>query len=138
VTAPTGPGGQRDVAERSFGEIIGELSGDFSRLVRKEIELAKVETKEELSKAGQSAGMFGGAGVAAWLTLLFLSLALMFALANAMDVGWAALIVAVLWAVVAAVLAAVGRSRLRQATPPLQQTVETLKEDAQWAKRQNS
>ena len=138
MTAPTGPGGQRDVAERSFGEIIGELSGDFSRLVRKEIELAKVETKEELSKAGQSAGMFGGAGVAAWLTLLFLSLALMFALANAMDVGWAALIVAVLWAVVAAVLAAVGRSRLRQATPPLQQTVETLKEDAQWAKRQNS
>jgi membrane protein implicated in regulation of membrane protease activity len=82
--------------------------------------------------------MFGGAGVAAWLTLLFLSLALMFALANAMDVGWAALIVAVLWAVVAAVLAALGRSRLRQATPPLQQTKETLKEDAQWAKRQSS
>ena len=138
MTAPTGPGGQRDVAERSFGEIIGELSGDFSRLVRKEIELAKVETKEELSKVGQSAGMFGGAGIAAWLTLLFLSLALMFALANAMDIGWAALIVAAIWAVAAGALAAVGRSRLRQAAPPLQQTKETLKEDAQWAKRQSS
>ena len=137
MTVPTGPG-ERDVADRSFGELVGELSNDLSRLVRKEIELAKVETKEELSKAGQSAGMFGGAGVAAWLTLLFLSLALMFALANAMDVGWAALIVAVLWAVVAGVLAALGRSRLRQATPPLEQTRETLKEDAQWAKRQSS
>ena len=137
MTAPTGPG-ERDVAERSFGELVGELSNDLSQLVRKEIELAKVETKEELSKAGQSAGMFGGAGVAAWLTLLFLSLALMFALANAMDIGWAALIVAAIWAVAAGALAAVGRSRLRQAAPPLQQTKETLKEDAQWAKRQSS
>jgi uncharacterized membrane protein YqjE len=138
VTAPTGPGDMRDVADRSFGELIGELSGDLSRLVRQEIELAKVETKEELSKVGQGAGMFGGAGIAAWLTLLFLSLALMFALANAMDVGWAALVVAVLWAIVAGVLAALGRSRLKQAAPPLQQTKETLKEDAQWAKRQSS
>jgi uncharacterized membrane protein YqjE len=137
VTAPTGPG-ERDVAERSFGELVGELSSDLSRLVRKEIELAKVETKEELSKAGQGAGMLGGAGIAAWLTLLFLSLALMFALANVMDIGWAALIVAVLWAIVAGALAALGRSRLRQATPPLQETKETLKEDAQWARRQTS
>jgi len=137
VTIPTGPG-DRDVTDRSFGELVGELSSDLSRLVRKEIELAKVETKEELSKVGQSAGMFGGAGIAAWLTLLFLSLALMFALANAMDIGWAALIVAAIWAVAAGALAAVGRSRLRQAAPPLQQTKETLKEDAQWAKRQSS
>jgi hypothetical protein len=138
VTDPRIPGGPRDVADRSFGELLGELSSDLSRLVRQEIALAKAETKEELSKAGQGAGMLGGAGVAGLLTLLFLSLALMFALANAMDVGWAALIVAVLWAVVGGVLVAVGRSRLRQATPPLQQTVETLKEDARWAKKQTS
>jgi uncharacterized membrane protein YqjE len=137
VTVPSGPD-SRPVAERSFGEIVGELSGDFTRLVRQEIELAKVETKEDLSRVGKGAGMFGGAGIAAWLTLLFLSLALMFALANGMDEGWAALIVAVIWAVVAAVLGAVGRSKLRQAGPPLQETKETLKEDAQWAKRQTS
>lgn len=137
MTVPTGPG-DRDVADRSFGELIGELSNDFSRLVRQEIQLAKVEAKEELSKAGQGAGMLGGAGLAAWLTLLFLSLTLMFALGNVMDLEWAALIVAVLWAVVAGVLAALGRSRLRQATPPLQETKETLKEDAEWARRQTS
>jgi uncharacterized membrane protein YqjE len=137
VTAPTGPDG-RPVVEHSFGELVGELTGDLTRLVRQEIELAKVETKEDLSRAGKSAGMFGGAGLAGWLTLLFLSLALMFALANGMDEGWAALIVAVIWGVVAAVLAVVGRSKLRQATPPLQETKETLKEDAQWARRQTS
>jgi uncharacterized membrane protein YqjE len=137
MTAPTGPG-ERDVAERSFGELVGELSSDLSRLVRQEIELAKVEAKDEVSKAAKGAGMFGGAGLAAWLTLLFLSLALMFALGNGMDLGWAALIVAVIWAVAAAVLAALGRAKLRQATPPMQETKETLKEDAQWAKRQTS
>lgn len=137
MTVPTGPG-ERDVADRSFGELIGELSSDFSRLVRQEIQLAKVEAKEELSQAGQGAGMLGGAGIAGWLMLLFLSLALMFALDNAMGTGWAALIVAVIWAVVAAALGAAGRSRLRRATPPLQETTQTLKEDAQWAKRQTS
>ena len=138
MTDPRIPGGPRDVADRSFGELLGELSSDLSRLVRQEIALAKAETKEELSKAGQGAGMLGGAGVAGLLTLLFLSLGLMFGLASVMDVGWAALIIAVVWALVGAALAAVGRSRLRQATPPLQQTVETLKEDAQWARKQTS
>jgi uncharacterized membrane protein YqjE len=124
--------------EMSLGELFSEMTSDVSTLFRKEIELAKVEAKDELSKAGKGAGMFGGAGLAAWLTLLFLSLALMFALANGMDEGWAALIVAVIWAVVAAVLAVLGRSKLRQATPPMQETKETLKEDAQWARRQTS
>jgi hypothetical protein len=138
VSDPVGPGGPRDVSERSFGELVGELSDDLSRLVRQEIQLAKVEAREDLSKVGRGAGMLGGAGVAGLLTLLFLSLALMFALATVMDVGWAALIVGALWGVVAAVLAAAGRSGLRQATPPLEETTETLKEDARWAKRQSS
>ena len=127
-----------DVRDRPTSELLKQLSDQTTTLVRQEIELAKVEAKDEVSKAAKGAGMFGGAGIAAWLTLLFLSLALMFALANAMDVGWAALIVAVIWAVVAGVLAALGRSKLRQATPPMQETKETLKEDAQWAKRQTS
>ena len=138
MSDPTIPGGPPDVSERSFGELVGELSGDLSRLVRQEIQLAKVETREDLAKAGRGAGLLGGAGIAGLLTLLFLSLALMFALADVMDVGWAALIIGVVWGVVAAVLAAAGRSGLRQATPPLEQTTETLKEDAQWVRRQNS
>jgi hypothetical protein len=138
VSDPAAPGRAPDVSERSFGELVGELSDDLSRLVRQEIQLAKVEAREDLAKAGRGAGMLGGAGLAGLLTLLFLSLALMFALANVMDVGWAALIVGVLWGVAAAVLAAAGRSGLRRATPPLEQTTETLKEDAQWVRRQTS
>lgn len=135
ASSPTGP---PDVSGRSFGEIVGDLSSDLSTLVRKEIELAKVEAKEEVSRAGQGAGMFAGAAVAALLTLIFLSWALVFALDNVMGRGWAALIVGVLWAVVAGVLAMLGKSRMKQATPPMQQTTETLKEDARWAKTLNN
>lgn len=134
--SPGGP--QPDVTDRSFGELVGELTSDLSRLMRQELELAKAETKEDLAKAGRGAGMLSGAGVAALLTLVFLSLALMFALDDAMGVGWAALIIGVVWAVVTAVLAVMGRSQLRRATPPLTQTTESLKEDARWAQRQTS
>lgn len=132
------PAGEPDIAERSFGDLVGNLSSDLSTLVRKEIELAKVETKQELSKAGQGAGMLAGAGVAALLMLIFLSMALMWTLDNVMHTGWAALIVGVLWAIVAGVLAQIGRKRMKQVNPALPQTTETLKEDAQWVKTQSS
>jgi uncharacterized membrane protein YqjE len=125
---------QPDVSDRSFGELIGNLTNDFSTLVRKEIELAKVETKEEVTKFGKGAGMLAAAGVAALLMLIFLSMTLMWLLDNWMHTAWAALIVTVLWAIVAGVLAQIGRKRLSEATPPLQETKDTLKEDAQWAK----
>ena len=123
-----------DVSDRSFGEIVGNLSSDLSTLVRKEIELAKLEAKEEASKFGKAAGMLAAAGVAALLMLIFLSMTLMWLLDNWMHTAWAALIVTLLWAVVAGVLAQIGRKRLSEATPPLQETKDTLKEDAQWAK----
>jgi hypothetical protein len=104
--------------------------------MRGELALAKAEAKEEATRAGRGAGLLGGAGVSANLMLTFASLALMFGLGNWMALGWAALIVAVLWAIVAAVLASSGRKALKTVNPSLPQTTETLKEDAQWAKRQ--
>lgn len=124
-----------DVGEVSLGTLVGNLTGDLSRLMRAELALAKAEAKEEAVNAGKGAGMLAGAGVGGHLVLLFASLALMFALDEVMPMGWAALIVAVLWAVVAAVLYTTGRKNLQRATPPMQETVDTLKEDAQWAKR---
>ena len=79
--------------------------------------------------------MFAGAGIAAWLTLLFLSLALAWLLDQAMNTALAFAIVGVLWAVVAAVLALRGKSEMKN-VKPLPETVETLKEDVQWAKQQ--
>jgi len=124
-----------EVEDTSLGEIVGRLASDFSRLMRAEIALAKAEAKEEVKDAGKGAGMLAGAGYAGHLLVLFLSLALMFLLDVWMPIGWAALIVAVLWGIVGFVLYSSGRKNLKRATPPMEETVETLKEDAQWAKR---
>ncbi|AAZ57025.1 phage holin family protein [Thermobifida fusca] len=128
VSAPQ----QRD--EASLGELISEVMNDLQTLFRQELNLAKAEFREEGVKAGKAAGMLAGAGVAALLFLGFASLALVYALANVMDAGWAALIVAVLWGIAAGALAFVGRAKMRDVSPKPERTIETLKEDAQWAK----
>ena len=130
--------GRPDVEGRSVGELLGEVTSDLSKLMRQEVELAKVELKEEATKAGKASGLLGGAGAVGYLVLVFLSLALMFALDNAMGIGWAALLTAVLLGIVAAVLFVVGRNRFKQVNPKPEQTVETLKEDVQWAKNRSS
>ena len=121
---------------RSVGEIVGDISRDMSTLIRQEMDLAKTEMKQEVTKLGKGAGMFGGAGLAGWFTLFFLSLALTWLLDNWMPVELAALIVAVVWGVVAGVLALRGRQEIKDANPQLPQTQQTLKEDAQWAREQ--
>lgn len=131
-------GGVADVENRSLGELLGRVSTDLSTLMRQEVELAKVEIKEEATRAGKASGMLAGAGAVGYLVLVFLALALMFALDAVMPTGWAALITAALLGVVAAVLFVLGRNRLRQVNPKPEQTVETLKEDVQWAKNRTS
>ena len=117
-----------EVHGRSVGELIGEVSNDLSTLMRQELALAKAEVKAEATKTGKAAGMLGGAGFAGYMVALFASIALWWALANGMDEGWAALIVAALWAVVGAVLYSLGRSRLKSVHPKPERTVQTLKE----------
>ena len=123
-----------DVEGRSVGDLVGEIADDLSRLLRQEIDLAKAEARREVSKLGKAAGLLGGAGVAGQLLLLFASVALMLVLGRVMDLDLAALIVALIWAVVAAVLASMGRRQLKSFDPQLPQTTQTLKEDVQWAK----
>jgi len=121
---------------RSLGQIVGDISTDFSTLVRQEIDLAKTEFKQEASTAGRGIGMLAGAAITGLLVMLFLSWALLWLLDNWMPVELAALIVALLWAIVTAVLASTGRKKLQQANPQLPQTQQTLKEDAAWARAQ--
>jgi Flp pilus assembly protein TadB len=123
-----------DVEERSVGDLVGEIADDVSRLLRQEIDLAKAEAKQEVTKLGKGAGLLGGAGVAGHLLLLFASVALMLVLGRVMDLDLAALIVALIWAVIAAVLAVTGRRQLKSFDPQLPKTTQTLKEDVQWAK----
>lgn len=135
-SAPSEPSASED--ERSLGEIVGDVTQDLTTLVKQELELARTELKQEAAKAGKGAGMLGGAGVAAVLFLVFLSLTLTFLLDNWMPLEVAALLVAVAWAAVAAVLAARGRRELKRSNPQLPKTQQTLKEDAAWAKAQKS
>ena len=127
-----------DEDTRSVGAIMGDISRDMSTLVRQEMDLAKTELKQEIAHAGKGAGMFGGAGAAGLMTLFFLSLALTYLLDNWMPVELGALLTALLWGVVGAVLAARGRKEMKRADLQLPKTQTTLKEDVQWAKAQKS
>ena len=124
--------------DRSLGDIVSDVANDLSTLVRQELDLAKTEAKQEASRAGKGAGMLAGAGVAGHLVLLFLSVALMYLLDNWIPVEAAAVLVAALWLVVALVLGSAGRKALKTTNPQLPQTQRSLKEDAEWVKRQKS
>jgi nitrate/nitrite transporter NarK len=125
-------------ADASPGQLASEVAKDVSMLVRQEVALAKAELQQEAKTAGIAAGALGGAGFAGYFVLVFLSLALMYALDSVMPTGWAALIVAALWGVAAAVLAVLGRKKLKDFNPKPERTIETVKEDVQWAKTRNS
>ena len=130
-------GGEQEMRERPVGDLLKELSQQTSTLVRQELELAKAEMTEKGKKAGLGAGMFGGAGLFGFLALGALTACFILALATAMD-GWlAALIVTVVYAAIAGVLALTGKQKVQEATPPApEQTVESVKEDVEWAKTQ--
>lgn len=122
------------VSDASAGQLASEVAKDLSTLVRQEIALARAELQRDAKSAGVAAGAFGGAGFAGYFVLVFLSLALMWGLDNIMPLGWAAVVVAVLWGILGAVLALVGRSKLKQVDPKPERTIETVKEDVAWVK----
>src|SRR5215207_798563 len=107
-TDPVAAGEPRD---ESIGTLMGQVAGDVSKLFRQEVALAKAELKEEAAKAGKAGGMLAGAGFAGYMVAVLLSLAVVFALGAVMPLGWAALIVAVVWAAIGGVLYTVGRNR---------------------------
>lgn len=116
--------------ERSVGDLMADIGQGVSELMQQEVALAKAEVQQTAKRAGRGVGMFGGAGVAGHFTLLFLSLALWWAVAHLLSstdpmFGWSAVIVAVIWAIIAAVLAARGRSELKKAEGA-PQTAETV------------
>lgn len=129
--SPTGVspdgGGPDGGAQSSIGTLLGELSQDVSRLFRQEVQLAKAELRQEVSKTGRTAGLLGGGGFAGYMALLFASIAGWWGLANVMDQGWAALIVAGVWAVIGLTMFLVGRSQMRRITG-LRRTAATVRE----------
>lgn len=123
---PPNPDNDRS-STASLGDLLGEVTRDLSTLMRQELELAKAELRESGTRAGKGAGMFGGAAVAGHFVLLFLSLALMWGLAELVGLGWASVIVAVIWGIIAAVLAVTGKKEMKS-IKGMPQTAETAKE----------
>ena len=118
--------------DRDIGQIMGDLTNDVSTLMRQEVALARAEITQAAKKAGRGAGLFGGAGVAAHLALLFISLALWWLLAHVFDsddprFGWSVLVVAVVWGIVAAVMAAKGKSEFED-VEGVPRTTESIKQ----------
>jgi uncharacterized membrane protein YqjE len=128
---------QRDSREeQSLGTLLGEVARDVSELLRKELELAKVELREEAAKASKAGVKIGAGALMGYLALFLASFAAAWGLAEVMPTGVAFLIVAAVYAVVGAVLFVNGRKQLRDVSPMPQQTKETLKEDASWVREQ--
>ncbi|MDP8928822.1 MAG: phage holin family protein [Actinomycetota bacterium] len=121
-------GGGQPAQGDSLGELIGRISRDLATLVRQELELATAELRREALNASKGAGLLGAAGFAGYMVVLFLSIALWWALANVMDEGWAALLVATLWGAVAGLLYPAARRQLRELRLKPERTVETVKE----------
>ena len=124
--ADIGPPLGQSAGDRSLGELISEVTGDLSTLMRQELELAKAEVQQSASRAGKGAGMLGGAAIAGYFVLLFLSITLWWAIGTATGLGWSALIVAVIWGIIAAILATVGRNSLKSIRG-IPKTADTVK-----------
>lgn len=127
---PGGDGASQDLPGRplsSVGDLISDIAADLSTLLRQETELAKAEIKQSASRAGKGVGLLAGAAMGADFVLLFLSIALWWGIGNWVGLGWSALIVAAVWAVIAALLASMGRADLKR-VQGLPKTVQTAKE----------
>jgi uncharacterized membrane protein YqjE len=124
--------------DQSLGELLGRVSRDFSELVSTQVELAKVEIREEIAAAGRGAGILTGGAFCAYLAVILLSFAAAWGLSEIVPEGVAFLIVGAVYAVAAAVLLPKGKDRLSQVRPVPEKTAETVKEDVQWAREQMS
>jgi hypothetical protein len=124
--------------ERSLGDLFAELARETSTLVRQEVALAKTEMTQKATEVGRDAGMIGAGGAVAYAGFLVLLAAITLGLGQLMPLWISALIVGLVVAVVGYLLLQRGLSALKRAQLAPRETIETLKEDAEWAKDQTS
>lgn len=124
----------RAAGDLSLSDLVSEVTRDLGTLFRQELELAKVETTEQVSRAAKAGAFLGATAVVALLAAMLLSMAAAFGLAAVIPDGLAFLIVGAVFAVAAAVLAQSGKSRLKSIRPVPEQTVTTLRRDIETAK----
>jgi hypothetical protein len=126
--------------ERSLGELFGDLTRDMSTLIRQETQLATTEMTQKAARAGKSAGVLAGGAAIAYAGFLALLWAIVYGLTSLF--GWpiwlSFFVVAIIVLAIGAFMAYRGYDTLRKTDLMPRQTVETIKEDAQWAKEQTA
>jgi len=127
---------QQSRDDRSLGELFAELSRQTSTLIRQEVALAKAEMKEKGKEAGKDIGMMAAGGALAYAGLLALIAAIIIALANVVAWWLSALIVGIVVVAIGALMIQRGMSALKESGVAPEQTIETLKEDKEWARKQ--
>ncbi|MFL5980551.1 MAG: phage holin family protein [Gaiellaceae bacterium] len=133
--ATSGNGNADELRDRPIGELLRQLANETTTLVRQELDLAKAEMREKAGKAGPGFGMWGAAGITALLAGGALTAFLILALDGVMPNWLAALLVGLVYAAIAGALYVSGKHRVEDAGSPVpQKTIETVKEDVQWAK----
>jgi len=120
--------------DRSLSELLSDVTGELATLFRKEVELAKVETSEQVSRAVKAGAMLGAGGVVAFLAVMLLAWAAAWGLAEVMPTGFAFLAVGVVFLLVAALLGSAGKKKMSSVSPVPDQTVATLRADVQVAR----
>jgi uncharacterized membrane protein len=126
--------------ERSLGELFGQLTQDMTLLVRQEIQLARTEMSEKISRVTANLVSVGAGGFVAYLGGLALVGALILAIRDLANISlaWSALIVGAVLAIIGYVMLQRGLKELKRVDIAPRRTVETLKDDVQWAKEQTS
>jgi len=129
---------QDDLRDRPIGDLLKQLSQETTTLVKQELDLAKAEMTQKGKHAGAGAGFIGGGALFGLGMFGAITASLIALLATAIDHVWlAALIVAVVYGAIGGVLALRGKDKIQEAAPASpEQTVETVKEDVEWARTQ--
>lgn len=126
----------RQASEPTLGDLFTSLTSDLTTLVRKEIDLARTETMEKVTGVTRNVVMMVAGGLVAYAGLIALLMAAIFLLNQSLSLWVSALIVGIVVIIIGAILLAVGRSSLNNMTVVPEKTVETLKENTEWAKEQ--
>jgi len=126
--------------ERSIGELFGQLTQDMTLLVRQEVQLARTEMSDKISRVATNLVSVGAGGFVAYLGGLALVGALILAIRDLANISlaWSSLIVGAVLAIIGYVMLQRGLKELKRVDLAPRRTVETLKDDVQWAKEQTS
>lgn len=129
---------QQQVAkyDRSLGDLFSELAGETGTLIRQEVALAQVELTQKATKAGKNVGYLAVGGAVAYLAALAVTAAVILLLAQFIPAWLSALIVGLVIAGASYFMISSALAELRKMDPLPKETIETLKEDAKWLKKE--